>query len=138
LATVAAIAEAMVNIVVSVLLVTRIGAVGVAIGTLAGAFVSFGMHVAVSMHFTQATIRIRRWRFTLQGLVRPFLSLAPSLLLIPFWRRSEMVPANPALLAIWAILTAVIALRVVLTSDERRGLMSTISRLLYWKRLEQT
>jgi O-antigen/teichoic acid export membrane protein len=138
LATMAAVAEAVVNIVVSVLLVTKIGAVGVAIGTLTGAFVSLGMHVAVSMHFTQSTIHIHRLRFAIQGLARPFLSLAPSLLLIPFWRRFDMLPANPAWLATWAILTSVIALRVVLTSDERRNLMSMISRLLYWRRLEQT
>jgi O-antigen/teichoic acid export membrane protein len=138
LATMGAIAEAVVNIVVSVLLVTRIGAVGVAIGTLAGAFVSLGMHVAVSMPFTQSTIHIQRWRFVIGGLGRPLLSLTPSLFLIPFWRRSDMLPANPVWLAAWAILTLVIALRVVLTSDERRGLMSTISRLLYWRRVEQT
>jgi O-antigen/teichoic acid export membrane protein len=138
LATIAAITEAGVNIFVSVFLVTTIGAVGVAIGTLAGAFISLGMHIAVSMHFTQSTIHIQRSRFAFQGLVRPLLSLTPSLLLIPFWRRSDMLPANPGLLAIWAILTSVIALRVVLTSDERRGLVSTISRLLYWKRLEHT
>jgi O-antigen/teichoic acid export membrane protein len=138
LATIAAITEAGVNIIVSVFLVTTIGAVGVAIGTLAGAFISLGMHIAVSMHFTQSTIHIQRSRFAFQGLVRPLLSLTPSLLLIPFWRRSDMLPANPGLLAIWAILTSVIALRVVLTSDERRGLVSTISRLLYWKRLEHT
>jgi O-antigen/teichoic acid export membrane protein len=138
LATIAAITEAGVNIIVSVFLVTTIGAVGVAIGTLAGAFISLGMHIAVSMHFTQSTIHIQRSRFAFQGLVRPLLSLTPSLLLIPFWRRSDMPPANPGLLAIWAILTSVIALRVVLTSDERRGLVSTISRLLYWKRLEHT
>jgi O-antigen/teichoic acid export membrane protein len=138
LATMGAIAEAVVNIVVSVLLVTRIGAVGVAIGTLAGAFVSLGMHVAVSMPFTQSTIQIQRWRFVIRGLGRPLLSLTPSLFLIPFWRRSDMLPANPVCLATWAIFTLVIALRVVLTSDERRGLMSTISRLLYWRRVEQT
>ena len=46
LATISAIAEAAVNILVSVLLVTRMGAVGVAIGTLAGAFVGVGMHLA--------------------------------------------------------------------------------------------
>ena len=119
LATMGAIAEAVVNIVVSVLLVTRIGAVGVAIGTLAGAFVSLGMHVAVSMPFTQSTIQIQRWRFVMGGLARPLLSLTPSLFLIPFWRRSDMLPANPVWLATWAILTLVIALRRC--SDLRRA-----------------
>ena len=45
LATIAAIAEACVNIVLSIWLVQKIGAVGVAIGTLAGALVSVGIHL---------------------------------------------------------------------------------------------
>jgi O-antigen/teichoic acid export membrane protein len=138
LATLSAIAEATVNIVVSILLVTRIGAAGAAIGTLVGAFVSLGMHVAVSMRLTQPTIQIRRSRFALEGLARPLLCLVPSFLLYPFWRRFDMVPANPVWLTAWAILTLVIALRIVLTAEERHELMSTLSRLLYWRRLEQT
>jgi O-antigen/teichoic acid export membrane protein len=138
LATISAVAEAIVNILVSVFLVTRIGALGVAIGTLIGAFVSLGVHLAVSMHFTQPTIQIRRLRFARQALFRPLLCVAPSLLLYPFWKKTSMLPANPVWLAIWVILTLAIALRVVLTAAERRQLMSTLSRLLYWRRLEQT
>ncbi len=138
LATVSAVAEATVNILVSVFLVTRIGALGVAIGTLIGAFVSLGVHLAVSMHFTQPTIQIRRLRFAWQALFRPLLCVAPSLLLYPFWKKSSMLPANPVWLATWVILTSAIALRVVLTAAERRQLMSTLSRQLYWRRSEQT
>ena len=53
LATISAIAEAFVNILVSVLLVTRMGAAGVAIGTLIGAFVSVGMRLLVSIPRTR-------------------------------------------------------------------------------------
>jgi O-antigen/teichoic acid export membrane protein len=137
LATIAAIAEAMVNIVVSVLLVKRIGAVGVAIGTLLGAFVSLGMHLAVSMHFTQSTILVRRSRFALQALLRPLLTVVPSVLLYPFWRRFDMLPANPAWLATCVILTLAIAWRIGLTRGERQGIRGALSRLVYW-RLEQT
>jgi O-antigen/teichoic acid export membrane protein len=137
LATIAAIAEAMVNIVVSVLLVKRIGAVGVAIGTLIGAFISLGMHLTVSMHYTQSTILIRRSRYALQGLLRPLLSLTPSFLLYPFWRRFEMIPANPALLAAWVCLTLAIAWRIGLTAEDRQGLINGASRLVYW-RVQQT
>ena len=137
LATIAAITEAVVNVVVSVLLVRRIGAVGVAIGTLVGAFFSLGMHLAVSMHYTQSTISIRRSRFALQGLLRPLLSLAPSLLLYPFWRRFNMLPANPALLALWGALTLAIAWRIGLTLEDRREVINTVSRLVYW-RVQQT
>jgi O-antigen/teichoic acid export membrane protein len=133
LATIAAVSEALVNIVVSVLLVKRIGATGVAIGTLVGAFVILGMQLAVSMHYTQSTILIRRSRFALQALLRPLLSLTPSLLLYPFWRRFNMLPANPALLATWALLTLAIAWRIGLTADDRRELIHGASRLLYWR-----
>ena len=78
LATVAAIAEAGVNIVVSIWLVQRIGAVGVAVGTLVGAFVSFSVHLLVSMRYTQPTILIPRPRFLLQGVLRPLLIILPS------------------------------------------------------------
>ena len=130
--------EACVNIVLSIWLVQRIGAVGVAVGTLGGAFVSFGMHLLVSIPRTQATILMQRSRFVLQGILRPLLGLLPSLLLYPFWKRSNMVPANPALLAIWVVLSLSVAWQIGLTREDRQGFMSALSRLLYWRRLEQT
>jgi O-antigen/teichoic acid export membrane protein len=137
LATIAAITEAAVNVAVSLALVHRIGALGVAVGTFAGAFVSLGMHLTVSMHFTQSTIQIRRARFVSRALLQPLLCLTPSLLLFPFWKRFDMVPANPALLAAWAILTLAIAWGIGLTPGDRRGLINTAARLLYW-RVQQT
>lgn len=137
LATIAAIAEAVVNVVVSIVLVQKIGAVGVAIGTLVGSLVILGMHFAVSMHFTQSTIFIKRSRFALQALLRPLLCLTPSLLLCPFWRRQEMIPANPAVLATGTILTLAIAWRIGLTPEDRQGLINGAARLLYW-RVQQT
>ena len=137
LATIAAIMEAAVNVIVSVVLVQRIGALGVALGTLVGAFVSLGMHISISMHYTQSTILIRRSHFVFRALVRPLLCLTPSLLFFPFWKQLNMLPANPALLAIAAVLTLAIAWRVGLTADDRQQLMSAASRLLYW-RVQQT
>src|ERR1700677_4501026 len=81
LATIAAISEACVNVVVSIWLVQKIGAVGVAVGTLVGAFVSIGVHLVVSIPLPQAAIHIQRSRFVLQGLLRPLLIIAPSLFL---------------------------------------------------------
>ena len=138
LATISAIAEAAVNIIVSVLLVTRIGAGGVAIGTLIGAFVSVGMHLLVSIPRTQRAIDLQRSRYLVQGLLRPLLGLVPSLLLYPFWKRSNMVPANPALLAIWVVLSLFVAWQIGLTREDRRAFMSALSRLPYWRRLERT
>jgi O-antigen/teichoic acid export membrane protein len=131
LATIAAISEACVNIVISIWLVQKIGAIGVAIGTLVGAFVSVGVHVLVSMPRTQTAILIRRSRFLLQGLLRPLLMVIPSLLLYPFWRRLNLLPAEPAALALWGAVTAAIAWWAVLTLEDRRQFGGFLRRLLY-------
>jgi O-antigen/teichoic acid export membrane protein len=133
LATLAAIAEACVNIVLSIWLVQKIGAVGVALGTLVGAFVSVGVHLLVSVALTQATIHMDRSRLILQGLLRPLLVIVPSLFLYPFWRRLDMLPAQPAILATWAALTALIAWRVALTGEDRRDAEGYLRRLLDWR-----
>jgi O-antigen/teichoic acid export membrane protein len=133
LATIAAISEACVNIVLSIWLVQRIGAVGVAIGTLVGAFVSVGLHLLVSIPLTQSAIRLQRSRFLVQGMLRPLLVIAPSLLFYPFWRRLNMLPAEPAVLAIWIVVTAAMAWWVVLTEEDRRELGATLLRALYWR-----
>ena len=137
LATLAGVAEASVNIVLSIWLVQRIGAVGVALGTFIGAFVGLGMHLMVSIPRTQPTIRMPLSRFLLQGLLRPLLMIIPSLFLYPFWRKLAMLPAQPVILAIWAIATAVIAWRVVLTAADRQELQAALQRLVYW-RLQRT
>jgi O-antigen/teichoic acid export membrane protein len=133
LATIAAISEAAVNVAVSIALVHRIGALGVAIGTFVGAFVSLGMHLTISMHFTQSTIQIRRSRFVARALLQPLLCITPSLLLYPFWKRFAMLPANPLLLGTWAVLTLAIAWEIGLTPDDRRDAIKAGARLLYWR-----
>ena len=129
----AAISEACINLVVSIWLVQRIGAVGAAVGTLAGAFVSLGVHVVVSLPRTQGAILMRRSRFLIQGVLRPLLVILPSLLLLPFWRTLAIVPAPPALLAVWLLLTAGIAWGVVLTAQDRQEGKTAMRRLLYWR-----
>jgi O-antigen/teichoic acid export membrane protein len=133
LATIAGVAEAVVNIVVSIWLVQRIGAVGVAVGTLVGAFVSFSVHLLVSMRHTQPTILIPRTRFLLQGVSRALLIATPSLFLYPFWRKLNMLPAPPGVLAIWIAATAAIAWWVTLTAADRGELRAGLHRLIYWR-----
>jgi O-antigen/teichoic acid export membrane protein len=128
LATVAAIAEACVNIVASVWLVQRIGAAGVALGTLIGAFISIGVHALISIPRTQATILIRRPQLLRQGVLRPLLVIAPSLAAYPFWRRLSMLPAQPAILAAWVILTVFVGWWVVLTAQDRRDFGAVLHR----------
>lgn len=130
LATIAAVAEAVVNLGLSIWLVQKMGAIGVAIGTLAGALVSVSVHLVVSMDLTRSTILIPRSRFLLQGLLRPLLTITPSLLLYPWWKQSQMLPASPAMLALWMALTGGLAWRVGLNSEERGELKSRFIRLV--------
>lgn len=131
LATIGGIVEACVNVALSIWLVQKIGAVGVALGTLGGAFVGFAMHLLVSIPRTQTAIFIQRSHFLLQGVLRPLLIVAPAFFLYPFWRRLTMLPAEPAVLAIWVAVTAAIAWWVVLTVEDRRELGAFLHRLLY-------
>jgi len=132
LATIAGIAEALVNVALSVWLVQRIGAIGVAIGTFAGAFVSIGLHLTVSMHYTRPTILIQRPRFIVEGLLRPLVCIGPSLILLLFWKRSAALPAPPTSLAIWAVATMGLAWGIGLAQSERRKLWGTFCRLVYF------
>jgi O-antigen/teichoic acid export membrane protein len=131
LATIAGVSEAAVNIVVSIWLVQKIGAIGVAVGTLVGAFVSLGLHLLVSMPRTQTAVRFARARLAMQGLLRPFLVLAPVCLLYPFWRKLSTLPAPPAILAIWVVSTVSIAWWIALTADDRQVAVAAVRRLLY-------
>jgi len=129
LATIAAVAEALVNLSLSIWLVQKMGAIGVAVGTLVGALVSVSVHLVVSMGLTQSSLLIPRSRFLLQGLLRPLLTITPSLFLYAWWKQSDMLPAAPAVLALWIVLTGGIAWRVGLNSEERGELKRRFTRL---------
>jgi O-antigen/teichoic acid export membrane protein len=134
LATISGIAEAIVNVCVSIYLVQRIGAVGVAIGTFVGAFVGVGVHFFVSMRLTRSTALIPRRRLMLEGVLRPSLCVIPSILLLPFWRRLAMLPLSPLLMVIWTLATLGTSWFIGLTSSERHDLKGTALRLLYSQR----
>jgi O-antigen/teichoic acid export membrane protein len=135
LATVAAITEALVNVGVSIYLVQRIGAVGVAIGTLVGAFVSLGMHLAVSMRFTHSAISMSRGDFVFRGILRPLSCIVPSVLLFLAWRRSNVLLLSSSWLAVWILSTLGTAWFVGLTSIERSALKhSLVAWPSLWKR----
>lgn len=131
LATVAAVAEASVNLSLSIFLVQRFGAVGVAIGTLVGAFVSVGLHLTVSMKLTRPTIAMSRRRFVLTGLLRPLLCVIPAALLIPFWKESGMLSIGIPMILISFLASAAIGWFAGLTNAERNDLTGVIHRLIY-------
>jgi O-antigen/teichoic acid export membrane protein len=130
LATTSAIAEALVNIGLSIWLVQKFGAIGVAIGTLVGAVVSLGVHLLVSMRYTQSAILIRRPRFVVDGLLRPLLTITPSLLFYPFWRQGNLLPASPTVLVMWVVATATILWTVGLKAEEHHELKTIFLRLM--------
>jgi O-antigen/teichoic acid export membrane protein len=132
LATMSGVVEAVVNLGVSIYLVQRIGAVGVAIGTLVGAFISLGVHITVSMTLTRSTIAISRRAFVFDGIIRPLSCVIPSLFLLPFWRRMDMVPANPLGGVFWALTTIGIVWFIGITWNEREQLKLAICRIVGW------
>jgi O-antigen/teichoic acid export membrane protein len=132
-ATMATVTEACVNIVLSIWLVQKIGAVGVAVGTLVAAFISVGVHLLVSIPNTQGAITMDRPRFLLQGLLRPLLVVTPSLCLYPFWHQKTMLPVAPVAFVLWAAATLAIAWWVVLAAEDRQEVRRSLSRLLYWR-----
>jgi hypothetical protein len=101
----------------------------VAVGTLVGAFVGVAIHVLVSMRLTQPTIQLQRRRYLQLGLFRPLLVLVPSLFFYPFWRKLSMLPAPPAIIALWVVATLAIAWWVALTPEDRQTGGVLLSRL---------
>lgn len=122
-ATIAAISEAVVNLGSSVLLASRFGAFGVALGTVIGALVSVGLHFGITMHHTFQTIEITRLRLFLSGVLRPALIAIPSLvLLLASWSGGDVDRSAPWLL-VWITGTAGLAWYVGLNRSERDSLM---------------
>ena len=129
-ATVSPVVESLLNIVLSVILARRYGALGVALGTLIAAFAGLAAHLLVSMHYTQKTIAIRRTPFLVQGIFRPSLSVIPTLLILPFWHRLALLPANPLLIAAWCLSTGVLLWFVGLSDAERGQIRALVHRRL--------
>lgn len=117
-------AEAVVNVAASLYLVRHIGAIGVAYGTLIGAFVSVGMHFAISMHFTFAKFSISRLRLFLGGMVRPLLIAVPTALLWRWWWTARQPPFDWRLALLWLVTTVLLGWYGTLNAPERSALVS--------------
>jgi O-antigen/teichoic acid export membrane protein len=133
-ATLSPACEAVVNFVLSILLARHYGAVGVAWGTLAGAFLGVALHLQQSMPRTQDMLRFDRLQLILSGILRPALVLLPSLALLA---ADRLAPASssvtPVLSGLCIVVTAIVAWRFVLNANERQealGLASTRLRRL--------
>lgn len=115
----AAISEAIVNLGSSIYLAARFGAIGVALGTVLGAFVSIALHFSISMRFSHRTLTISRFRLLKTGMLRPGLIAIPSVLLLPFcWSPGHAVLSAPIMVS-WGVSTALLAWYVGLTITDR-------------------
>lgn len=122
-ATVTAISEAVVNLASSIYLASRFGAIGVALGTLLGAFVSVSLHFAITMHVTRQTLAISRSRLFLKGLLRPAIIAVPSLAALPLWWPITRASLSPQSILVWGVSTLVLAWFAGLDRMERSDLM---------------
>jgi O-antigen/teichoic acid export membrane protein len=125
-ATASAITEGLVNLISSILFASRLGARGVALGTLLGSFASVGMHFGVSMHYTQENFAISRLRLFWNGLLRPTTIAIPSVLLVPFWWVSGAPALGTWLWILWGVSTLLLTWFVCITANERRMLTNRI------------
>lgn len=125
-ATASAITEGLVNLISSILFASRLGARGVALGTLLGSFASVAMHFGVSMHYTQENFAISRLRLFWNGLLRPMTIAIPSVLLVPFWWVTGAPAISTWLWILWGVSTLLLMWFVCVTANERRMLIDRI------------
>lgn len=115
--------EAIVNVGSSIYLARRIGAIGVAYGTLLGSFVSVMMHFALSMHYTYPKLSVTRRRLFLDGILRPAVIAVPSILIFPRWWSSGAPRLSLQLWFLWGVTTLLLTWFVPLTLADREGLI---------------
>ena len=127
-ATASALAEALSNLVASIVLAQRFGGLGVAYGTLIGAVVGVLVHFAVSMRYTYASIELRRSVLLRNGLLRPSLVVVPSVLVL--LAGSGAARPSVGLLVSWTVSTALLGWFVSLEAAERERIVQSCSRML--------
>ena len=129
-ATAATVAEAVVNVVASVILASRFGAIGVAYGTLLGAFVSVSMHLMLSMKLTQNALHFSRRTLLLRSFMRASSVTLPSLSILVLQSYDPTLANHPAILLVWFAATALIAWLIALDRRDRGEFTSRASRWL--------
>lgn len=124
-ATASPVTEGIVNLIASIWLVQHLGAFGVALGTLCGAFAGVAMHFAVSMRFTQSGIAVAPAELFRVGMLRPAIIAIPSLFFL--WRG---MPTQLLVYLAWAVATVLVAWFGVLTAVERDRVVRTATARL--------
>jgi O-antigen/teichoic acid export membrane protein len=129
-ATISPVMEAVINLSSSILLARRYGAIGVATGTLIGAFAGVIAHLLISVPRTHMAVAVARLRLIREGVARPMVSFLPLLACLPFWRRLSMLPVPIPVLALWAAATASILWWIGLASNDRSQMTRMVRRAL--------
>ena len=125
-----AVSEAVVNLGSSIYFASRFGAIGVALGTLLGSFVSVILHFVISMRFTRQIVAIPRSRLFLKGVLQPAIIALPSVVLLPLWWSANHLLLVNGLAILWGVSTLVLAWFFGLTGKDRDDLRRPASSLV--------
>lgn len=115
----AAVSEAVVNLGSSLYLAWRFGAIGVAIGTVIGSFVSVFVHFVLSMKWTRSVISISRPTLLLRGILIPGVVCLPSALILLHWWPAVHLHLISGISVLW-ILCTVTPAYYCLNREERK------------------
>lgn len=116
--------EGVVNLGMSVLLVRRVGAAGVAWGTFIGSFVSLGGHLIYTIRRSES-VDLRPLQYLYSSLLRPLACGIPALLCAVLWNNVSNFQdpwLKVALVSLAAVITILLVWGVGMTSSERRKL----------------
>jgi O-antigen/teichoic acid export membrane protein len=127
-ATASALTEGIVNLVSSIFLARRAGALGVAIGTLLGAAAGVAMHFGISMRYTQSSLALPRTQLLVKGIVRPASIAVPSALLFPRWCHTGPPSIDTRLYVVWFVSTLLLAWFVGMSREDRALVLQVISK----------
>lgn len=120
--------EGVVNLGCSVLGAIELGALGVALGTLIGAFVGVALHFVNSMPRTDS-MRFSRRRLLIVGIARPVACCLPALVFLLLLVPRAGIPASLALVAIGETVAAIMIWKGNFSSDERMELKALARRI---------
>jgi O-antigen/teichoic acid export membrane protein len=129
-ATVAVVSEAAVNLLSSVFLASRFGAIGVAYGTLLGSIVSVLLHFLLSMSATKTTLSFSRRTLLGGAFLRGGIVAIPSLFLVWLHDNAKVLRLEPEIFMGWLVLTLGLAWFFVLNSEDREEFVSRAASLL--------
>jgi O-antigen/teichoic acid export membrane protein len=121
------IVEGFVNITISTVLTAYYGVIGVAIGTLCGAFVSLGMHYSYNLPRTPS-IKIIRKKLLIDAIFRPLLSVIPAMSFFAVYKQMNLSSLlEVILLSISTIISYLLLWNYSISTIERARLSSIVS-----------